>query len=341
MRPGSRLDRETARLLSQRLWDGCPGRDGTPAHGGEIAAGRPETTGAQCEPGPPPLSSQKIMLPKCPLLSWVQGGRTGSDRRSGRCRGPRWAGPGVGRAGRRCHGGVGGDWWPGGQRRAGLAPERRARLRRTGGRRGSGRGRSDDGGGRGVPCRNSYGERILARFFNPSSSAVPLAREYLETDVWGNLHSRTRTASPRRIVTVALEEALPSVKSPVNDRSISIVAGPAWRVGDDHGSPDAAILEQLRRRASQLERQLEEIAEQLGPTSGDARHVLQHKCYVLRRELYECRLSVQLNALKLRMQGSPPEDYLFAQDPLVAQTGLQLNKLRILRRIYDYVVQTT
>jgi hypothetical protein len=54
--------------------------------------------------------------------------------------------------------------------------------------------------------------------------------------------------------------------------------------------------------------------------------------------MYEFRLSVRLNELKLAQQGQLNEVYLFTPDEEVATLGQQLNKLRIKRRIYDYIV---
>ena len=111
------------------------------------------------------------------------------------------------------------------------------------------------------------------------------------------------------------------------------MAGPAWRVGENQGQPDPALIEQLDAEIAKLEAQLVEIEAQLG--EGGAQHLLQHRYYILKREQYEARLSAQLNRRKLT---SPGHEYLYTLDPEIAELGLQLNQLRIKRRIYDYVV---
>jgi hypothetical protein len=98
-------------------------------------------------------------------------------------------------------------------------------------------------------------------------------------------------------------------------------------------------MEQLNEQIAQLERRLEETEEQLNRASGRERYLLQHQCYVIERELYELRLSLELNELKLGQQGRLSYEYLYTPDEKVAQIGWKLNQLRIKRRIYDYVVQ--
>jgi hypothetical protein len=65
---------------------------------------------------------------------------------------------------------------------------------------------------------------------------------------------------------------------------------------------------------------------------------LQHRAYVLEREMVEYLFSRLLNERRLARPGLPTEADLFEVDAEVAALGLRLNKLRIKRRIYDYIV---
>lgn len=87
----------------------------------------------------------------------------------------------------------------------------------------------------------------------------------------------------------------------------------------------------------QLEEQLAQIEAQMN-NDGNEQHILQHRYYVLKRELYEIRLSVLFNQRKLTAQKS---EYLYIPDPDIAELGTQLNQLRIKRRIYDYIVKAS
>jgi hypothetical protein len=77
----------------------------------------------------------------------------------------------------------------------------------------------------------------------------------------------------------------------------------------------------------------------LGKSQGSDKLRLQHRTYVLERELVEYLFSQLLNARKLARSGPPTEEDLFSVDPEIAALGLRLNKLRIKRRIFDYVVE--
>ena len=110
----------------------------------------------------------------------------------------------------------------------------------------------------------------------------------------------------------------------------------AWRVGENQGQPDRKIIEKLKQQIKSEQETLEKVKEAHDAAQGNERHVLQHKIYILDREIHEYLLSVRLNELKLSM--TDREQYLYERDPEVTNIGWKLNQLRIKRRIYDYVV---
>jgi hypothetical protein len=59
---------------------------------------------------------------------------------------------------------------------------------------------------------------------------------------------------------------------------------------------------------------------------------------VLQREQAEFLLSLALNRRKLTEGGGLRYEYLYRPDEEIATIGLELNRLRIKRRIFDYVV---
>jgi hypothetical protein len=109
-------------------------------------------------------------------------------------------------------------------------------------------------------------------------------------------------------------------------------------VGPNAGRPDTAIIAQLEEKMAQLETRLAETAAQMEDARGEARLRLQHHYYVIKRELLEFRLSALLNRRKVAQQGVLSYDYLYTPDAEIAAVGLELNRLRIKRRIFDYVV---
>ena len=183
-----------------------------------------------------------------------------------------------------------------------------------------------------------YGDKLLARFYNPTTSNCPLTREYLETTVWGTPKTTIETAPAKCILTLEIAEAFPALGVPPDERVVTSMTFPEWRVGDNNGLPDPNVIEQLETKIVGLELQVAQVEEEWRNESGRERYLVRHRYYMLKRELYELRLSALLNRRKLDVRGRLDHDYLYALDPEIAELGAQLNELRIKRRIYDYVI---
>jgi hypothetical protein len=181
--------------------------------------------------------------------------------------------------------------------------------------------------------------RILARFYNPTPHPSPLPQPCLMTDVHGNPQETLQDIPSKHITTILLEEPLPAIHL-LEDQPKTPINIPAWRVGSNQGRPDPQVIQGLNDKITNLEEQISKAAEALGKATGLERYRWQHRIYVFERELFEYRLSVLLNERKLASPGHLSYDYLFYPDEEIAEIGLGLNRLRIKRRIYDYVIQT-
>ena len=113
---------------------------------------------------------------------------------------------------------------------------------------------------------------------------------------------------------------------------------PQWRIGDNQGMPDPAILAELEERIAGLEAEISMLEPSLDEADVAKRLRLQHRYYVLKRESVEFQLSHLLNTRKLAEGGQLRYGYLYEPDAEIAAIGLELNKLRIKRRIFDYVI---
>jgi hypothetical protein len=184
-----------------------------------------------------------------------------------------------------------------------------------------------------------YDDKLLARFYNPTTRVYPLRKTYQRTDVRGNPEATIETVPAKAIVTVEVEAEVPPISAAPVAQAVTVTAFPMWRVGKNKGLPDPDIIRLLEAKIAGLESRLGQVEEQLNRTDGDDRFLLQHRYYVLKREQYELRLSALLNQRKLAMQGRLDDEYLYAPDPEIVELGAQLNELRIKRRIYDYVVE--
>ncbi len=183
-----------------------------------------------------------------------------------------------------------------------------------------------------------YEDKLLARFYNPTLRNYPLNREYLETTVWGSPKAPIKTVPAKGILTLEVAKAVPGLSTPPDERVVTSMTFPEWRAGDNNGLPDPNVIEQLETKIVGLELQVAQVEEEWRNASGREQYLVRHRYYMLKRELYELRLSALLNRRKLDLRGRLDHDYLYALDPEIAELGAQLNELRIKRRIYDYVI---
>ena len=177
---------------------------------------------------------------------------------------------------------------------------------------------------------------LHARLYNPTSDAVALFEPLTRADVWGD-------AAPGSVASVP-PHAIADVLLPTPPRQASRPAlvvvhdGPAWRVGANRSRPEPAVLAELEQRMAGLAAQLADLAPAAPDSSTADRLRREHHRYVLERELAELRLSLLLNERKLAEGETPSHAYLYDPDDEIAAAGLALNRLRIKRRIFDYVV---
>jgi alpha-mannosidase len=188
---------------------------------------------------------------------------------------------------------------------------------------------------------------LLARFYNPTDQTLKMSRAYMETDVWGQEQSMTKSIEPKKIKMWQLENSRQNIPSNhgLDAEKISLLNPPQWRVGVSHGSPDPAILAQLELKIANLDEKVEQVSNRLAQVQIEAekdqnlRFRLEHQQYTLQRERLEYQLSYLLNQHKLKYGGSTTLEVISQIDPEIASIGKELNNLRIKRRIYDYVVQ--
>ncbi|MCA9979048.1 MAG: hypothetical protein KC413_24975, partial [Anaerolineales bacterium] len=180
---------------------------------------------------------------------------------------------------------------------------------------------------------------VLARFYNPTAVELPYSQSYLQTDVCGTVAGSVAAAAPTKIQTVRIAELPDDVAK--GDCMVSILAGPTWRVGANGGLPETAVLNQLNDKIAVRESHLQKTEAQLADCKNETERLrLQHRWYVLKREQVEFQLSHLLNQRKLAENGTLRYDYLYKPDAEIAKISLELNKLRIKRRIYDYVIES-
>lgn len=188
-------------------------------------------------------------------------------------------------------------------------------------------------------CRNE--DFILARFYNPSDRVQPFSRQYHRTDIRGAGTDAVTEVAPGKTMTVSVPApaVVAADRAKGREADVTLLTPPLWRDGGNKGRPDPEILNALQQKMNALASQLETARKQVDSATGADRLRLRHRGYVLERELLELKLSHALNRRKLEQGPSPDHDYLYGVDPDIAEIGQALNRLRIKRRIFDYVVQ--
>ncbi len=188
-----------------------------------------------------------------------------------------------------------------------------------------------------LPLSALYGDRVLARFYNPTPRPVMLSRPYPRTDWWGQAQGDVREVQPKEIVTVQVDVPVPG--DGVAARPVRLLNPPPWRVGQNQSRPDPAVLAQMAQQIEALSARVAAAEAEVAAATGAARLRAQHQLYIWQREQLELQLSHLLNERKLAAGGVSSAEELYRPDPDIAALGLALNRLRIKRRIYDYVVQ--
>lgn len=180
------------------------------------------------------------------------------------------------------------------------------------------------------------GESLLARLYNPTPNLVPFSKPFSQTDVWGNANGELDGVVPKAVVTVQVAAESQQATVPA---AVALLTPFAWRVGENQGLPDPAIVDQLAEKIAVIDEELVGVEAKLAIPADDATRLrLLHRTYVLGRERLEFQLSVVLNRRKLAQNGALGYDYLYEPDAEIGEVGLELNRLRIKRRIFDYVV---
>ncbi len=187
-----------------------------------------------------------------------------------------------------------------------------------------------------LSCLQVVEGSVLARFANPTPQAQPLSAAYEQTDVWGTPGGAVTGLAPKAIVTLRVPAPPPTLAG--SPAPVQLLTPPAWRVGANAGRPDPAVVATLAAKSAALAAQAASVTAELEYATGSERLRLQHRYYVYQRESVELHLSWLLNQRKLATAGALREVSLYEPDAEVAAVGLALNRLRIKRRIFDYVV---
>ena len=182
---------------------------------------------------------------------------------------------------------------------------------------------------------STEGDAAIVRFFNPhgtvSGSTIAGARTTLMGESLAD-----ESIGAHEIAT--FEMAVPELPAPNSAVSVEVLTAIETRVGPNRSKPCPNELAALDARIAELgEGLVDTRSARAAANGGPEGYRLEHQEYVLDRERLELMLSLELNRRLSDSDGevSIPDE----PDPVIAELGVDLNDLRIKRRIFDYVVQ--
>lgn len=179
----------------------------------------------------------------------------------------------------------------------------------------------------------------LARVYNPSSQALQLRQERAVLGPDNSQVDKISELAPKSIAAVSLTSSAAATDKAASLPRVTLINWPEYPVAPDNSKPDPGMIAQLRSMHETLKRELDTLAASIEEYNGkDAPHSLQHRYYVTARECMEAKLSLMWNKRRLEQPAVLNEDYAAGADKELQQLAVQYNDLRVMRRMYDYIV---
>ena len=173
----------------------------------------------------------------------------------------------------------------------------------------------------------------LVRAYNPTLQSLALQASHTEVDQNGQALSKIEELPAKKIKTIAFDAPTSHVlhsKAP----KVTAIEWLPYPVGPDRTYPDPAGMAKLELIRDKLQKSVDTIQKQISlyKLSTDIPSSLEHRYYVTARECMEAKLSQFWNNSALK--GLDP---LFVDEKLY-ELATEYNDLRIMRRMYDYIV---
>lgn len=188
-----------------------------------------------------------------------------------------------------------------------------------------------------ISALHVYKGKRLARMYNPTGKPLPLLSPRTTLTQNSEELGSVAVLNPRAITTVDI--GLASDLKEQSAARATMLNWPDYPVGPDNSSPDPAMVEQLKAMQSRLQHELDALAALLKTYDNDPPHNLQHRFYVVARECMETQLSLLWNKRRAEQPSKMTLDYAAAEaDRELYELATRYNGLRIMRRMYDYII---
>lgn len=176
--------------------------------------------------------------------------------------------------------------------------------------------------------------KVLARLYNPTNRSVELSKKYISTDPHGKEIGIIDRIEPKKIVSIILDtEGVPK-REGVNDLS-RIINKYEYPVGRNRGLPRQKNLTFLIEEKERLSKKVKLLEPKAFSKSSTFKDV--HTYYVLAREQLEMEISYLWNQFYIRKLHDKNLSVYTVDDELY-ELAKNYNDLRIMRRMYDYIV---
>jgi len=184
-----------------------------------------------------------------------------------------------------------------------------------------------------ISSAHLYNGKRLVRMYNPTSRSVPLRQGHTGADRHGHTTGKVEHLLPKKIETVVLgkpSRRTAQLKAP----KITAMQWLPYPVRPDTSKPDPEGMAALELMREGLQKKVDELQNQIMSygSSAEIPSSLQHRFYVTARECMEARLSLFWNNSTL--QGVDP----LVVDEKLYELATEYNDLRIMRRMYDYII---
>lgn len=189
-----------------------------------------------------------------------------------------------------------------------------------------------------ITTLHQYQGHRLVRTFNPTPKPLQLKQEQQRVTEDNKAAGTLSELSPKQIATCVLPSPAVHATTPKNPVTITLLNWPAHPVGPETSlKPSVESLTELLSLQATLKRDHDKLEAEIEALGSEAPSILLHRYYVIAREYMEANLTLKWN--ELRAGGTKPDEkYAFHIDKELYDMASQYNDMRIVRRMYDYIV---
>lgn len=198
-----------------------------------------------------------------------------------------------------------------------------------------------------ITSLHQYNNSRLVRAYNPTNQQIKLSKSYETTNPFGDIIDTTDILAPKSIMTLKVHNIVPTNNSKtLTERLIGSILKPQARfinypqfpTGTDISLPEKSSMSVLSERYKTLKTKKKELQKKIKTYKDNAPYTLVHEYYVVAREAMEAYISYLWNKKRAKRGKKITKHYAFKINKKMYKLTKEYNDLRIMRRMYDYIV---